>query len=519
MTCFALGFCLFSLLSISFAANAPGVNHTPDESQAVRATVADYIESYYTGDAARMERSLHPHYLKHVIKESDGSLKMTEKTGLQMVQDVRSHGPSDLPKSEQTEQITVLDDTFHTYTYDPEGRIVQVDTSPAGDRYVYDALGHRVGQYNSSGANEYVFSYNLAAVPENSSGIICDWGCGTGNTLQSVNVYAGARHLAYYWNGTTTFLAKDWIGTVRARTNLAGSTTPVETCTSMPFGDSLSCSSTDGMPGYVDRDHFAGMESYDWTDDLGYTPARAYSSRQGRWIRPDPAGLAAMDLTSPQTWNRYAYVTNNPVSMTDPLGLDSETSSTDSSGNITDYTTVDVTADLDISNFAPVFTSLTPNNIGGFDVPGETVNVTDTLPTGPQTLTLSPQGQDCLAKVQSAVNSALNTSTAFLGPQMGGHQDDPSDPGLINGAYNFNFRAPGMQFGDPGAHAVPGQNWNCGRYRGSGLHIPVPGGGCNPLGDPTFSPWGFNAQQNASYFTAHIDSSNPFDDWLVFSIT
>lgn len=109
MTCFALGFCLFSLLSISFAANAPGVNHTPDESQAVRATVADYIESYYTGDAARMERSLHPHYLKHVIKESDGSLKMTEKTGLQMVQDVRSHGPSDLPKSEQTEQITVLD--------------------------------------------------------------------------------------------------------------------------------------------------------------------------------------------------------------------------------------------------------------------------------------------------------------------------------------------------------------------------------------------------------------------------
>ncbi|MGA8493778.1 MAG: nuclear transport factor 2 family protein [Terriglobales bacterium] len=106
---FALGFCLFSVLSISLAAAAPGVNNPPDDSQAVRATVTDYIESYYAGDAARMEKSLHPHYLKHVIRESDGALKMTEKTGLQMVEDVRSHGPSDLPKSEQTEQITVLD--------------------------------------------------------------------------------------------------------------------------------------------------------------------------------------------------------------------------------------------------------------------------------------------------------------------------------------------------------------------------------------------------------------------------
>ena len=74
----------------------------------MRATVTNYIESYYSGDAARMEKSLHPHYLKHVISTSDGNLRMTEKTGLQMVQDVRSQN-TDLPKSEQTEQITVLD--------------------------------------------------------------------------------------------------------------------------------------------------------------------------------------------------------------------------------------------------------------------------------------------------------------------------------------------------------------------------------------------------------------------------
>jgi hypothetical protein len=43
---------------------------------------------------------------------------------------------------------------------------------------------------------------------------------------------------------------------------------------------------------------------------------------QGRWLVPDPAGLAAVDITNPQTWNRYAYVANNPLSNVDPLGTD-----------------------------------------------------------------------------------------------------------------------------------------------------------------------------------------------------
>ena len=49
---------------------------------------------------------------------------------------------------------------------------------------------------------------------------------------------------------------------------------------------------------------------------------RHYSPGQGRWISPDPAGLAAVDPTNPQTWNRYAYVANNPLSFVDPSGLD-----------------------------------------------------------------------------------------------------------------------------------------------------------------------------------------------------
>src|SRR5207244_4311568 len=50
-------------------------------------------------------------------------------------------------------------------------------------------------------------------------------------------------------------------------------------------------------------------------------PAREYNPRQGRWISPDPAGLSAVSLGNPQTWNRYAYVGNNPLLNTDPTGL------------------------------------------------------------------------------------------------------------------------------------------------------------------------------------------------------
>src|SRR2546427_71644 len=53
---------------------------------------------------------------------------------------------------------------------------------------------------------------------------------------------------------------------------------------------------------------------------------REYST-QGRWVSPDPAGLAVVDPTLPQSWNRYAYVFDNPLAFVDPLGLCGETPS------------------------------------------------------------------------------------------------------------------------------------------------------------------------------------------------
>jgi RHS repeat-associated protein len=50
--------------------------------------------------------------------------------------------------------------------------------------------------------------------------------------------------------------------------------------------------------------------------------AREYAQSQGRWIQPDPAGASAVNPNDPQSWNRCAYVRNNPLEMFDPLGLD-----------------------------------------------------------------------------------------------------------------------------------------------------------------------------------------------------
>jgi RHS repeat-associated protein len=60
---------------------------------------------------------------------------------------------------------------------------------------------------------------------------------------------------------------------------------------------------------------------------------RRQSSSQGRWISPDPAGTGAVDPATPQSWNRYAYVVNNPLALVDPFGLCDPYSSPDESGN------------------------------------------------------------------------------------------------------------------------------------------------------------------------------------------
>src|SRR3984957_5887834 len=98
-----LALSLFLLFNLSTSAQE---NKVPEDSSAVRATVTNYIEAYYieayyTGDARRMEQTLDPHYLKHIIH---GNIPMREKTAPEMLEEVRTHGIPDIPQTQRTEQ-------------------------------------------------------------------------------------------------------------------------------------------------------------------------------------------------------------------------------------------------------------------------------------------------------------------------------------------------------------------------------------------------------------------------------
>jgi len=100
----ALG--LSVLLLFGLSTNAQNQETFGDDASAVRSTVTNYIEAYYTGNAARMEQALHSHYLKHKIH---GNIPVREQTGADLVQAARSGEGTHLTQAERTQQVTVLD--------------------------------------------------------------------------------------------------------------------------------------------------------------------------------------------------------------------------------------------------------------------------------------------------------------------------------------------------------------------------------------------------------------------------
>ncbi|MGA2250772.1 RHS repeat-associated core domain-containing protein, partial [Terracidiphilus sp.] len=70
----------------------------------------------------------------------------------------------------------------------------------------------------------------------------------------------------------------------------------------------------------TDAYHYAMLDS-DSESDTDHAQFRQYNSTQGRWHSPDPY-YGSYNIYNPQSFNRYVYAKNNPLSRIDPAGLE-----------------------------------------------------------------------------------------------------------------------------------------------------------------------------------------------------
>ena len=82
-----------------------------DETAAITKPALDYIEGWYTGDAARMESALHPELAKRIVitNPETGQSRLDSMSAMTLVQRVRSGIGTKVPKEKQQKDVTILD--------------------------------------------------------------------------------------------------------------------------------------------------------------------------------------------------------------------------------------------------------------------------------------------------------------------------------------------------------------------------------------------------------------------------
>ena len=76
----------------------------------IKETALDYLEGWYAGDAARMEKALHPDLAKRIVQvDQRGRYSLRQMSAMGLVQATRESDGKLIPKEKQQKDVTVLD--------------------------------------------------------------------------------------------------------------------------------------------------------------------------------------------------------------------------------------------------------------------------------------------------------------------------------------------------------------------------------------------------------------------------
>ena len=84
---------------------------TAADSAAIRGAALDYIEGWYTGDAVRMERALHPELAKRILmaNQNEPGKHFMHMTAAELIEGAGRGGGSGSPAEEQRKEVRILD--------------------------------------------------------------------------------------------------------------------------------------------------------------------------------------------------------------------------------------------------------------------------------------------------------------------------------------------------------------------------------------------------------------------------
>lgn len=226
----------------------------------------------------------------------------------------------------------VLDVDQRAYTWDPLGMMTGATVDGRTFRYLYDASNERIAAVEREPVAATLRNRTTFTLRGTGNQLLStwtdDWTSGTRLfTRKEDMIWRGSQLLARADGASAMNYTVDHLGSPRFITNGSGSV--IDQQNFDPFGaGGLYGSGALQFTGHERDQANLGSGSFNLPD---YFHARFYD-KAGRFLSVDPIDSA--DPRFPQSWNRYSYTRNNPLTRIDPDGRSDMYFDPDDSGGV-----------------------------------------------------------------------------------------------------------------------------------------------------------------------------------------